>query len=58
MVEFGQRYPCPVGGYGGNFNAWLFSPESLGDFDERLGPFRMNLRQDVILTAPGVTAQQ
>lgn len=24
MVEFGKAFPCPMGGYGGMFNRWLF----------------------------------
>ena len=37
MVEFGNEYPCPMGGYGGGFHNWLFSPESLYDYDDQYG---------------------
>ena len=37
MVEFGHKCPCPMGGYGGGFHTWLFSPESLYCFDDRYG---------------------
>lgn len=33
MVASGEEFPCPVGGYGGGFNVWLFHPESLYDFE-------------------------
>ena len=33
MVAFGEKYPCPVGGYGGGFRVWLFDPDSLYDFE-------------------------
>jgi len=29
MRELGRKYPCPVGGYGGNFAQWLRSRSSL-----------------------------
>lgn len=29
MVMFGKQYPCPMGGYGGGFNCWLFNPKAL-----------------------------
>ena len=31
MVEFGKKFPCPMGGYGGTFYKWLFYPENLRD---------------------------
>lgn len=33
MVSFAQKYPCPMGGYGGGFNRWLFHPELLSDYE-------------------------
>lgn len=27
MVEFGEKFPCPMGDYGGLFFQWLFAPE-------------------------------
>ena len=35
MVGFAQKYPCPMGGYGGGFYRWLFMPKSLGFEGER-----------------------
>lgn len=32
FISFAKKYPCPMGGYGGGFNRWLFSPETLGDY--------------------------
>lgn len=34
MQEYGRRYPCPKGAYGGSFNAWLHSenPEPYNSF--------------------------
>ena len=32
FLNFAKRYPCPMGGYGGGFNRWLFRPEALGDY--------------------------
>lgn len=29
MVEFAENFPRPIGGYGGAFYLWLFSPQSL-----------------------------
>lgn len=29
MVMFGEKYPCPMGGYGGGFQHWLFNPKAL-----------------------------
>jgi len=37
MVDFGERFPCPIGGYGNGYYSWLFCPDSLGDYDENLG---------------------
>lgn len=34
LVFWAQNYPCPMGGYGGGFERWLFRPERLGDFTE------------------------
>ena len=31
MAEFGKKFPCPMGGYGGTFYKWLFYPENLRD---------------------------
>lgn len=28
FVDFGHRYPCPMGSYGGRFSTWLFGPAS------------------------------
>lgn len=30
MVEFGEKFPCPMGDYGGLFYQWLFAPEGEG----------------------------
>ena len=27
MVEYGEKFPCPMGDYGGLFYQWLFAPE-------------------------------
>ncbi|MBP5347048.1 MAG: ADP-ribosylglycohydrolase family protein [Bacteroidales bacterium] len=35
FLNFAQKYPCPMGGYGGGFNRWLFHPEALGDYGSR-----------------------
>ena len=37
MILFAKRYPCPMGGYGGGFRAWLFSPNGLYAYDDRYG---------------------
>jgi ADP-ribosylglycohydrolase/uncharacterized protein (DUF1810 family) len=37
MVEFGNSCPCPMGGYGGGFSTWLFSPQELYSYDEQYG---------------------
>ena len=35
LVSFAQKYPCPMGGYGGGFSRWLFHPVYLGDYGSR-----------------------
>lgn len=37
MVMFGEKCPCPMGGYGGGFHTWLFFPEGLYNFDDKYG---------------------
>ena len=37
MVTFGQKCPCPMGGYGSGFYRWLFMPHDLYQFDSRYG---------------------
>lgn len=37
MVMFGEKCPCPMGGYGGGFHTWLFFPERLYNFDDKYG---------------------
>ena len=37
MVMFAEKYPCPMGGYGGGFYTWLFEPEGLYNFDDQYG---------------------
>ena len=37
MVMFGEKCPCPMGGYGGGFHTWLFFPESLYSYDDLYG---------------------
>lgn len=37
MLEFAEKYPCPMGGYGGGFHTWLFHPEKLYSYDYRYG---------------------
>ena len=32
LVDFAHRYPNPMGGYGGGFERWAFSPETLVDY--------------------------
>ena len=32
MVRYAKAYPCPMGGYGGGFNTWLFHPDKLIDY--------------------------
>ena len=35
FLNFAKKYPCPMGGYGGGFNHWLFHPEALGDYSSQ-----------------------
>ena len=37
MVMFGEKCPCPMGGYGSGFYRWLFMPHDLYQFDSRYG---------------------
>ena len=37
MVMFGEKCPCPMGGYGGGFHTWLFSPSALYTYDDKYG---------------------
>lgn len=37
IVRFGWEYPCPMGGYGTGFRAWLFSPGALRDCSDETG---------------------
>ena len=37
MVMFGEKCPCPMGGYGGGFRTWLFSPKALYHYDDKYG---------------------
>ncbi len=37
MVMFAEKYPCPMGGYGGGFYTWLFEPDRLYNFDDKYG---------------------
>lgn len=37
MLGFAQKFPCPMGGYGGGFQTWLFHPEKLYSYDYRYG---------------------
>ena len=39
MVACGEKFPCPMGGYGGGFNVWLFHPEALYDFEGAEPPY-------------------
>ena len=32
MVLFAERFPCPMGGYGGGFKSWLFRPGAASGF--------------------------
>lgn len=32
MADWGNRFPYPLGGYGGGFSRWLFMPEHLSDY--------------------------
>lgn len=42
FISFARKYPCPMGGYGGGFNRWLFFPEELGDYES--GDFKPGTR--------------
>lgn len=33
LVFWANQYQCPMGGYGGSFNKWLFYPQYMRDFD-------------------------
>jgi ADP-ribosylglycohydrolase len=35
LVDFGKRYPHPMGGYGGGYVRWLFHPDTLNVYDEK-----------------------
>ncbi|MBO7439516.1 MAG: ADP-ribosylglycohydrolase family protein [Bacteroidales bacterium] len=35
LVDFGKRYPNPMGGYGGGYVRWLFRPETLNVYREK-----------------------
>lgn len=37
MLTIASNFPCPMGGYGGGFYLWLFSPDSLHSFDNQYG---------------------
>lgn len=37
MVKVANDYPCPMGGYGGGFLRWLFTPESLNAYNKNGG---------------------
>ena len=37
MILFAEKYPCPMGGYGGGVYTWLFESEGLYNFDDRYG---------------------
>ena len=37
MVKFGKDSPNPMGGYGGGFAMWLFSPDQLKNYDLQNG---------------------
>ena len=47
MVMFGEKCPCPMGGYGGGFYTWLFFPERLYNYDDRYGeaPYESKTRR-------------
>ena len=34
FLNFAKKYPCPMGGYGGGFNRWLFQSETLHDYED------------------------
>jgi ADP-ribosylglycohydrolase len=35
LVDFGKRYPHPMGGYGGGYVRWLFRPDTLNVYEEK-----------------------
>jgi ADP-ribosylglycohydrolase len=35
LVDFGKRYPNPMGGYGGGYVRWLFHPEHLNVYRDK-----------------------
>ena len=35
FLNFAEKYPCPMGGYGHGFYTWLFHPEELSDYGSR-----------------------
>lgn len=37
MVSIAKEYPCPIGGYGGGFNVWLFDHKHLHSYEEKYG---------------------
>lgn len=37
MVMFGEKCPCPMGGYGAGFYRWLFFPRDLYAYDDKYG---------------------
>ena len=37
MVALGRQYPCPMGSYGGGFSTWLFTPNTLFDYNKEHG---------------------
>ena len=37
MVDFGEKFRRPMGGYGGTFSTWLFVPEGLKPFNGQYG---------------------
>lgn len=37
MVNFAKEFPCPVGGYGGSFINWAFSPDLLDNYSPARG---------------------
>ena len=42
MLVFSEKYPSPMGGYGGGFHTWLFHPDKLYTYDYSNGqpPYR------------------
>ena len=37
ILEVANRYPNPMGGYGGGFEKWLFHPECLYEYQDVVG---------------------